>query len=162
MKKSTKPAKSTAPATKSAAAKSAPSAKPARARVTAKRAPATKPAASPKPKAPRRSSVAPAKPKPTAAVPVPVPTATPAVVTMITALIDIGFGNTLHIRGEGAGLSWDRGLPMECVADNQWRVALGESGRPLAFKFLVNDLSWSTGTDYVVEAGTSVTLEPTF
>lgn len=92
----------------------------------------------------------------------PAPTAAPAVVTSITALIDVGFGNALHIRGEGAGLSWDCGVPMECVADNQWRIVLGESGRPFAFKFLVNDLSWSAGPDYVVEAGATVTLEPTF
>lgn len=160
MKKSTKPAKSPAPATKSAAPKSAQSAKPAPARSKAKRAPAAKPAPKPKAKSPRRA--APAAPKPATAVPVPAPTVTPAVVTTITALIDIGFGNTLHIRGEGAGLSWDCGLPMECVADNQWRITLGESGRSLAFKFLVNDLSWSAGADFVVEAGESVTLQPTF
>jgi hypothetical protein len=91
-----------------------------------------------------------------------VPTATPALATIVTAVIDIGFGNTLHIRGEGPGLSWDRGLPMECVTDNQWRITLGEAGRPIAFKFLVNDLSWSVGADYVVAAGSSVTLEPSF
>jgi formyltetrahydrofolate synthetase len=51
---------------------------------------------------------------------------------------------------------------MECVADNEWRISLGESGRPFAFKFLVNDLSWSAGADFVVEAGASITLEPSF
>lgn len=88
--------------------------------------------------------------------------ATKPVVTTITAQIDIGFGNALYLRGEGAGLSWDRGLLMNCVNDSQWQLVLGESARPIIFKFLVNDLSWSTGEDYTVAAGGSVTLVPAF
>ena len=76
--------------------------------------------------------------------------------------IDIGFGNALYIRGEGPGLSWDEGLLMNCVSDDQWQIALGESVRPIVFKFLVNDLSWSAGEDYSVASGASVTLQPTF
>lgn len=155
MKKSTKSAQSPAPATKSKAVKIARPKKSTSQR-RAKSAPAVKAKARPA----RVSAARPATPARTAEV--PVPTAAPALVTSITALIDIGFGNTLHIRGEGAGLSWDRGLPMECVADNEWRILLGESGRPLAFKFLVNDLSWSVGPDYVAEAGSTLTLTPAF
>jgi hypothetical protein len=90
------------------------------------------------------------------------PVATKPVVTTITAEIDIGFGNSLYLRGEGAGLSWDKGLLMTCVSDNQWQLSLGESARPIIFKFLVNDLSWSVGEDYTVAAGGSVTFVPTF
>src|SRR5688572_5617630 len=31
------------------------------------------------------------------------------VVTTITARVDVGFGNALFLRGEGAGLSWNKG-----------------------------------------------------
>ncbi len=88
--------------------------------------------------------------------------ATTPVATIITAKIDIGFGNTLYLRGEGPGLSWDRGVIMDCIADNQWQAVIAESARPVSFKFLVNDLTWNTGEDYSVAAGTSIVLEPTF
>ncbi len=84
------------------------------------------------------------------------------VTTTVTAQIDIGFGNALYIRGEGPGLSWDRGVLMNCVSDAEWQIALKESARPIIFKFLVNDLSWSTGEDYTAAAGASVTLTPAF
>ena len=163
MKKTTsKPAsKSPAPATKAApAAKSAVAVT--KAAVPAK--PATKPVPKKKAKATAPAPVAPATPAPVVAAPVPAvkPVATKPVVTAITALIDIGFGNSLYLRGEGAGLSWDKGTLMTCVSDNQWQLTLGESARPVIFKFLVNDLSWSAGEDYTVAAGSSVTLVPTF
>ncbi len=82
--------------------------------------------------------------------------------TNITALIDIGFGNKLYIRGEGPGLSWSRGVMMNCIADNQWRIALRASSRPVAFKFCVNDLTWNAGENYTAGTGAEVMLTPTF
>ena len=84
------------------------------------------------------------------------------VTTMITALINIGFGNTLYLRGDGPGLSWDRGVLMDCVADDRWQIVLTESARPVVFKFLVNDLSWSAGEDYTATPGIETLLTPAF
>ncbi len=111
---------------------------------------------------------APAKPK--AKAPAKVPAAAPTVkttppmpvLTTITAEIDIGFGNTLWLRGDGPGLSWETGLIMDCVADDKWSLTLADAGAPVVFKFLVNDLSWSAGDDYVVKQGGSIALKPTF
>jgi hypothetical protein len=97
---------------------------------------------------------APVKKKPTAQ---PVPPA-----TFISAKIDIGFGNVLFLRGEGPGLSWDKGLPMECIGPDLWSATLTGATAPITFKVLVNDLTWNTGSDYVVEPGQSVTITPTF
>ena len=85
-----------------------------------------------------------------------------SVKTTITAQIDIGFGNALYIRGEGPGLSWDRGTLMDCVSDDQWQIVLAESARPIVFKFLVNDLSWSAGADFSAKPGSTLALTPTF
>lgn len=82
--------------------------------------------------------------------------------TVITALIDIGFGNTLYLRGEGPGLSWDSGVALDCLGDSQWRLALPGTGKPVTYKFLINDLSWSTGEDYVTPSGAKVSLIPAF
>lgn len=107
----------------------------------------TKPAA-PKVAAPKASAI-----KPTAAK-------LPA--TIITAAVDVGFGNTLYLRGEGPGLSWDIGVPMVCVADDKWSIELPGSGSPVTFKVLVNDTTWSTGPDYMVGSGEDLTIAPTF
>jgi hypothetical protein len=109
-----------------------------------------KPAASAA-KAPAKKAAAPAV-KPTAKL----------APTVITAAIDIGFGNTLYVRGEGAGLSWDTGIAMDCVSDDQWSLSLPGASKTVTYKFLVNDLSWSAGPDYVAEPGSSVTLTPSF
>ena len=113
---------------------------------------------------------APAKPKVTKAAKPAAPAAAPTVKTTppipvkttITAQIDIGFGNTLWLRGDGPGLSWESGVVMDCVADDKWSITLADAGAPVVFKFLVNDLSWSAGDDYVVPAGGSISLKPTF
>ena len=160
MKKNIKSNKSPAPATKSYPIKLAgktvktvkavsAAAKPAK-KIAIK--PVAKPTKAAAPKAPAKSA---AKAKITAIAAAPV-------VTTITALIDIGFGNALYLRGEGAGLSWDRGVLMNCVANDTWSMELGEASRPIIYKFLVNDLTWSAGEDYLVNSGSNLNIVPTF
>ena len=95
--------------------------------------------------------------------PVPAAKVEPTVVvTTISANFDVGFGNALYVRGEGSGLSWDKGLLMKCLDGNTWTIALGESAKPFVFKFVINDEIWSGGDDYVAASGSSVTLTPIF
>lgn len=141
-KPSSKSIKSPAPATKSAAAKPVDQKK---TKVVASTAAAL---------APKPASV---KPESTLKS-----VASKSVVTIISARVDVGFGNSLSIRGEGAGLSWDFGLPMDCIEDNLWRITLPESVRGHTYKFLVNDLTWSTGPDFTVASGSNVTHTPEF
>lgn len=97
------------------------------------------------------------------APPVPAAKVKPnVVVTKISANADVGFGNGLYVRGEGPGLSWEKGLRMECVSDDHWSIALGESTRPFVFKFLINDETWCIGDDYTVASGATITLTPSF
>jgi hypothetical protein len=83
-------------------------------------------------------------------------------VTVITAKIDIGFGNRLFLRGEGPGLSWEKGAALDCVADDRWVFSVKGAAQPIAFKFLLNDESWSVGDDFVVEPGASLAVTPLF
>jgi hypothetical protein len=105
-------------------------------------------------KAPAKKTAAPAKKKPAVASEPPA--------TFISAKIDIGFGNHLYLRGEGPGLSWDHGLAMDCVGNALWTGAVKNATTPVTFKVLVNDLTWSEGPDYTVQAGQSITITPTF
>ena len=144
-KKITSKATSPAPATKSAASKTV--AKKKTTAVTVKAETAT--------------PVAMLAPTPVAS-PAVKPVASKPVLTTISARIDVGFGNALFIRGEGPGLSWEKGLPMECVENDLWRIVLAESARAYTFKLLINDLTWSVGPDFSAACGTSVTLTPEF
>jgi hypothetical protein len=115
-------------------------------------------------KAPKKVAAKPAKTaKAVKAVPKPLPV-TPVVpkLTTITAKIDIGFGNTLFVRGEGPGLSWNHGVALDCVDDDKWSITLPGAHRAVIFKFLVNDLTWSAGSDYIVEPGSAAVIVPTF
>lgn len=82
--------------------------------------------------------------------------------TFISAKVDVGFGNHLYLRGTGPGLSWDHGIAMDCVAADIWTASLKHVKEPVVFKLLVNDVVWSTGNDYLVEPGQSVTVTPSF
>jgi hypothetical protein len=82
--------------------------------------------------------------------------------TIIFAKIDIGFGNHLYIRGEGPDMSWDHGVAMDCVGTGLWTVSVKNAVTPVVFKLLVNDLSWSTGPDFVAQPGQSLTIDPSF
>lgn len=111
---------------------------------------------------PATKSTKPAR-KPTAkAAPAVKKTEPKPVVTTISAQIDVGFGNALYLRGEGPGLSWEKGVPLNCVASNHWTIAVTESARPIVFKFLLNDETWCAGDDLVIEPGASAAYTPEF
>jgi hypothetical protein len=89
-------------------------------------------------------------------------TAPKVVVTTISASIDVGFGNTLYLRGEGPGLSWEKGVVMDCLANDHWSITLPETARPIVFKFLLNDETWCAGDDLTVAPGGSISVTPEF
>lgn len=103
-----------------------------------------------------------AAPKKAPAAPAVKKTAPKAITTTISAQLDVGFGNTLYLRGDGPGLSWDKGVVMDCVADDRWSLVLSESSRPILFKFLINDETWCAGEDYLVKPGTTTEFTPVF
>lgn len=138
-KKTTKTAKTPAPATKTPA-----------------------PAAAPAPA--RKSTVAPKiKVAATPATPAPAVVAKPkgGRVTIIAAL-DVGFGNAVYIRGDEPFLSWDKGVALGNVDGGKWEIVLTAVTKPFQFKFLVNDSTWSSGENYSASPGDTVTISPSF
>jgi hypothetical protein len=51
----------------------------------------------------------------------------------------IGIGNRLFIRGEGPGLSWEKGVPLQFVSIGKWRWETSDAMAPLNFKLYKND-----------------------
>jgi hypothetical protein len=107
---------------------------------------------------PAATAAAPAK-----AAPAPVKSATATTTTPVTieAKIDVGFGNKLFVRGQGGGLSWERGLPLENVDSKTWRLIVPAQA-PVQFKLLINDSVWAQGEDLVATPGKKVEVTPAF
>ena len=75
----------------------------------------------------------------------------------------IGIGNRLFIRGEGPGLSWDEGVPLQFVSIGKWRWETPHATEPVKFKLYKNDrdLCPSLATD-LLEPGQQQELTATF
>lgn len=142
-------------ATKKVAVKKAPAKK-----APAKKAPAKKTA--PKaPKAAKPAKKAPAKKASAKASTGPAP-AKKVEKTSIIARVDVGFGNSLYVRGEGAGLSWDQGVLLDNVSPYEWTFSSTQAKGDVSFKFLINDEVWADGENLTVPAGGTSISSPVF
>jgi hypothetical protein len=107
------------------------------AKAPAKKAPARKPAAKPVAKASSKK-------------------------TTIIAKVDVGWGNSLYLRGQGGGLSWDVGELMTCLKNDEWSWSAPAKDGAITFKFIRNDLHWALGPNQTVRAGAASVSTPTF
>lgn len=83
--------------------------------------------------------------------------------TRVVACINVGWGHSLYIRGEGAGLSWEQGVPMICSKDGkEWHWVAETDHSPITFKVLVDDKTWAVGENVVINAGDIHLSEPKF
>jgi hypothetical protein len=60
-------------------------------------------------------------------------------VTRLIATAYIGIGNKLYIRGDGPGLSWDKGVPLQFISIGKWRWETNDAIDPIPFKLYKND-----------------------
>jgi outer membrane biosynthesis protein TonB len=159
IKKAAKKAPAKKAATKKVVAKKVAVKKAAPKKAPAKKAAAPKKkAAAPKKAAPKKKAAAPKKaaPKKKAAASKKVQQ------TSIIARVDVGFGNHLYVRGEGAGLSWEKGTALENTSPYEWALKTTKSKSSVTFKFLINDEIWAEGENLTVAAGSASISSPTF
>ncbi len=81
---------------------------------------------------------------------------------VITVKYNCGFGNCLFIRGDGAGLSWDKGIQLKNIDSDTW---VWEGDRPFtqfSFKVLLNDEIFELGDDHVMISGSNYNFSPNF
>ena len=76
--------------------------------------------------------------------------------------MDVGFGNSLYLRGEGAGLSWDKGVQLDNVSPYEWAFSSTKAKGDVTFKFLINDEIWAEGDDLTVAKGGTSISSPVF
>jgi hypothetical protein len=74
--------------------------------------------------------------------------------TEIIADVDIGWGNQLFIRGEGSGLSWEKGIPMQNIGNHLWHWKCQEKcAENFQYKLLINDHIWALGENLTASCG---------
>ncbi len=70
---------------------------------------------------------------------------------LVTAYI--GIGNKLFIRGDGLGLSWNKGAPMQFVSIGKWGWATHEANGPFRVRLYKNDKLASLGGEIILVPG---------
>ena len=73
--------------------------------------------------------------------------------TRLVATAYIGIGNKLFIRGEGPGLSWEKGVALQFVSIGKWRWETADATAPIRAKLYKNDQTECTSVGML-------TLEP--
>jgi len=81
---------------------------------------------------------------------------------VIIARVNVGWGNTLYLRGEGGRLSWDIGVPMICTGDDRWAWSCRTEELPHQFKFLRNDQVWELGDNQIMSGADITVCNPKF
>lgn len=103
-----------------------------------------------------------AKAAATTAISEPASAAPTAPLTRVMAYVDVGLGNTLFLRGEGPGLSWESGVPMQWTGEGCWSWSAKATGQEITFKVLINDQYWSGGDNLKVAPGDTAAFTPAF
>jgi hypothetical protein len=82
--------------------------------------------------------------------------------TRIVIKYDVGFNNSLYLRGNGHSLSWEKGIPLKNSKTDEW---VWESDQPfssLEFKVLINDKQYEAGDNHKVLCGGTIQYTPRF
>jgi predicted alpha/beta superfamily hydrolase len=82
--------------------------------------------------------------------------------TTIRVHYDTGLGNRITIRGSVAPLSWTTGQNATWSTGNVWIATWANAAGDADVKPLVNDATWSVGSNYHVKAGATVDVYPFF
>lgn len=80
----------------------------------------------------------------------------------LVATAYIGIGNKLYLRGEGPGLSWERGVPMEFLAIGKWGWKASEGTDSVTCRIYRNDDTPMLDADLVIAAGEKKEVTPRF
>ncbi len=85
----------------------------------------------------------------------------PQTVTTVRVHYPVG-ARTLSLRGSAPPLRWDRGLPGTREDVDTWRFELEGVSAALELKPLLDDASWSRGTNFLLRPGEQIDVAPRF
>jgi len=82
--------------------------------------------------------------------------------SVVKVKYDTGFNNQLYIRGEGAGLSWEKGLAMTNSGSTDWMWETKDKFSNCSFKVLINDETFENGENHNLQYGSNTQVIPNF
>jgi len=82
--------------------------------------------------------------------------------TRVVVKYDVGFNNTIYIRGKGANLNWDKGILLKNVKADEWIWECELSFTKCEFKMLINDKQYEIGENHPLNCGATVQYTPKF
>lgn len=82
--------------------------------------------------------------------------------TRVYVKYDAGFPNALFLRGQGANLSWDKGIMMRNIGADEWVWETDQHFSNCEFKVLLNDDQYETGNNHEIKCGGSLKYTPSF
>ena len=82
--------------------------------------------------------------------------------TSVIANVMIGIGNKPFLRGEGTGLSWDEGVPMNFIEIGKWAWTPPRKNASLTVQVYRNDEDPDKGGKIEVKSGEEIEITPDF
>ena len=82
--------------------------------------------------------------------------------TSVIANVMIGIGNKPYLRGEGPGLSWDEGVPMNFIEIGKWAWSPSRKNASLTIQVYRNDEDPDNNGKFEVKPGEKFELTPKF
>ena len=82
--------------------------------------------------------------------------------TRVVIKYDVGFNNSLSLRGKGANLSWNAATPLKNVKNDEWVWETEISFNTCEFKVLINDSQYEIGENHPISCGASLHYTPKF
>ncbi len=85
-----------------------------------------------------------------------------AKLTRVVVHCDVGFNNNIFIRGNGANLSWDKGIMLQNTGPDEWVWETDRSFNSCEFKLLLNDSQYEQGDNHTLTCGNCPEYTPRF
>jgi hypothetical protein len=87
-----------------------------------------------------------------------------SVLTPIRVHYNVGEGNRVAVRGDIGPFRWDRGIDAQNTAADIWEFQLEQidAGQTFQIKPLINDVTYSTGDNFVGIGGQALDIYPAF
>lgn len=75
---------------------------------------------------------------------------------------NVGFNNSIFIRGNGANLSWDKGIMLQNTRPDEWVWETDQSFNSCEFKVLINDTQYEQGDNHILTNENCIEYTPLF
>jgi hypothetical protein len=83
-------------------------------------------------------------------------------ITRVIVQFDVGFNNNIFIRGNDAGLNWEKGIMLRNTQPNEWIWETEKLFNSCEFKILINDSQYELGDNHMLDYGRTIRYTPHF